>query len=411
MTTFKTVIYTHHQKQDGSYNIKIRVTHNRRNKYISTIYFVYKDDLTRSLKLKNQFYINETNNLIHKYRKICDSFGERLKTMTIEQIVDALHENNLGFRLDFIEYGKQIAEKLKSEGRIGTADNYITALNNLMKYTNRKSINISEISVKLITDWIEWIKKQTKGERACSLYPGIIRAIYNRARLEFNDEDANVIRIPTYPFKRVKLPAIPVTRKRALDAEHIRRIVALDYDKTTRSKTNRYNLAKDVFILSFGLVGMNAVDLYNCTELHDGRLYYNRSKTKSRRHDKAEMSVKIEPEITHLLEKYKDTEGKRVFCFYKLYATVNNFSSALNKGLKKIGDQLNITDLEFYAARHSWASIARNDLNIDKYTIHAALNHVVEEMKVTDIYLKKDWSHVDNANRKVLDCIKNRKLE
>jgi integrase len=325
--------------------------------------------------------------------------------MTIEQIVDALQENNLGFRLDFIEYGKQVTEKLKSEGRIGTAANYTIALNNLMKYTNRKSINISEITVKLITGWIEWIKRQTKGERACALYPGIIRAIYNRARLEYNDEDTNTIRIPSYPFRRVKLPAMPATRKRALDAEYIRKIIALDYDKTTHPKTNRHNLAKDIFILSFGLVGINAVDLYNCTELRDGRLYYNRSKTKSRRHDKAEMSVKIEPEIMPLLEKYKDTDGKRVFCFYKLYSTVNNFSAALNKGLKKIGDQLNITDLEFYAARHSWASIARNDLNIDKYTIHAALNHVVEEMRVTDIYLKKDWSHIDKANRKVLDFI------
>jgi integrase len=327
--------------------------------------------------------------------------------MTVEQIVDALQENSLGFRLDFIEYGKQVAAKLKSEGRTRTADNYIIALNNMIKFTNRKSININEITVKFITNWIEWIKRQTKGERACSLYPGIIRAIYNRARSEFNDEDTNVIRIPAYPFNRVKLPPMPMTRKRALEAEHIRKIIALDYEKITHAGMNRFNLAKDIFILSFCLVGMNAVDLYNCTELHDARLYYNRSKTKSRRHDKAEMSVKIEPEIAHLIEKYKDTDGKRVFCFYKLYATVNNFSAALNKGLKKIGNHLDIIDLEFYAARHSWASIARNDLDIDKYTIHTALNHVIEEMKITDIYLKKDWSHIDRANRKVLDFIYN----
>lgn len=56
-----------------------------------------------------------------------------------------------------------------------------------------------------------------------------------------------------------------------------------------------------------------------------------------------------------------------------------------------------------YIARHTWATIAINDVGIDKYTVHTALNHVDETMRVTDIYIKKDWSNIDNANRRVLD--------
>jgi integrase len=74
-------------------------------------------------------------------------------------------------------------------------------------------------------------------------------------------------------------------------------------------------------------------------------------------------------------------------------------------GLKEIGEQIGIARLEFYAARHSWASIASNDVGIDKYTVHTALNHVVQEMKITDIYIKKKWTQIDNANRQVLDFI------
>ena len=62
--------------------------------------------------------------------------------------------------------------------------------------------------------------------------------------------------------------------------------------------------------------------------------------------------------------------------------------------------------MEFYAARHSWATIARNDADVDKYTVHSALNHVDEEMKATDIYIKKSWDPIDRANRKVLDLVK-----
>jgi len=64
--------------------------------------------------------------------------------------------------------------------------------------------------------------------------------------------------------------------------------------------------------------------------------------------------------------------------------------------------------LSTYYARHSWATIARNKCKISKTDIHECLNHVSENsMKVTDIYVEKDWSIIDEANRKVLDYVKN----
>ena len=62
-----------------------------------------------------------------------------------------------------------------------------------------------------------------------------------------------------------------------------------------------------------------------------------------------------------------------------------------------------VDDLQFYAARHSWATIARNIAGIDKYTVHEALNHADGDMKVTDIYINRDFSNIWKANRKVLD--------
>lgn len=78
---------------------------------------------------------------------------------------------------------------------------------------------------------------------------------------------------------------------------------------------------------------------------------------------------------------------------------------AINKGLKEIGDALGIEDLEFYSARHSWATIAINKVGIDKYTVHSALNHLDESMKVTDIYIERDFSSENSANAKVLTYV------
>ena len=88
MATFKAEVYAHQKKADGTYNIKIRVTQNMRKKYLSTPWYVTREDLTRSLKLKNQKYIDLTDDLIKKYRSRCDRVGEAIKTMTVEQVVE-----------------------------------------------------------------------------------------------------------------------------------------------------------------------------------------------------------------------------------------------------------------------------------------------------------------------------------
>lgn len=88
-----------------------------------------------------------------------------------------------------------------------------------------------------------------------------------------------------------------------------------------------------------------------------------------------------------------------------MYSDENTFNQAVNKGLKEIGKLLKIDDLEFYAARHSWATIALNVLKINKYIVHEGLNHVDEEMKVTDIYIEKDFKAINEANSMVLKFI------
>lgn len=427
MATFKAEVYAHQKKQDGTYNIKIRVTHNQKKKYLRTTYYVSKDDLTRNLKIKNQYYIDETDKLIRKYRKACDSVGERLKNMSIDQVVDLISSDNSldNFDLDIVAYGRGHVKHLIETGHAGNAKTYDIALNNLVKFVGRENISIKEITVKFLKNYIKWINEQparsnrVKGNRAQSLYLSNLRAIHNLAKDEFNEEELGLIRIPLSPFKKIKLPKVPISRKRALDTETLREIASLEYTANYQVGVNRFNFAKDMFILSFGLIGMNAIDLYNCTNYKKGRITYNRTKTKNRREDRAEISIKVEPEIKPLIDKYRDPSGERVFKFYKMYSSIDTFTTAINGfdrtdtkgnrqivGLKKIGNILDIEDLQFYAARHSWATIATNEAGVDKFIVHSALNHVDEEMKITDIYIKKSWDPIDKANRKVLDFVK-----
>ena len=138
------------------------------------------------------------------------------------------------------------------------------------------------------------------------------------------------------------------------------------------------------------------------TEMKNNTITYYRTKTKDRRLDNAKMVVDVPQIILPLIEKYKDKTGKRLFNFYQYYADEKGFNKAINYGLKEIGATLEVDDLEYYAARHSWATIALNKVGIDKYVVHAALNHIDDSMKVTDIYIERDFVNENKANAKVV---------
>ena len=236
---------------------------------------------------------------------------------------------------------------------------------------------------------------------------GSIRHLFNEAKRKYNKKDKNLILIPNSPFDDFKIPKQEATRKRAIPADILKRIWKLPYKdmKKGYKSTCRYNLAKDCFILSFCLMGMNSADLFNATQKIDNTIIYKRTKTKARRLDEAKMMVDIPKIIQPLIEKYKDKTKKRLFNFYQYYADEKGFNKAINYGLKEIGTLLEVEDLEYYAARHSWATIALNKVGIDKYTVHAALNHIDESMKVTDIYIERDFVNENKANAKVMKYV------
>lgn len=426
MATFKPEVQN--KRNDGTYNVRIRVTHNRVIRRLSTNIYVTGDDLTRSLKIKNQSVLDQCEPLLKKCRDFCNTLGFELTTMQIDDLVDRIKTHLEGadvFHLDFIEYAKQKAADMNK----GTGATYLIMLSALQRYIKRDNLDITEISTTFLRGFEKFLEAEPsqqgsnrktektdikpKSGRAVSAYLACIRAIHNKAKAEFNDEDRGLIRIPYSPFKNYKIKPQPKTRKRAVTVETLQKIINQPYEKEKiGGKWSRFNLAKDCFILSFALVGMNSADMYYADSKALDTVIYNRRKTEGRRDDNAEMRVRVEPCIVQLMEKYADPKGERLFSFYNHYATPFNFNKALNKGLKQIGEEIGVDGLEFYAARHSWATIARSAaVGIDKATVHEALNHVDNEMKVTDIYIDKDWSVIWEANKKVLELFDWTELE
>lgn len=407
--TLKPTILKHQKRSDGTYNVKIRVTLNRKISYIPTEHYVIAKQLTKDFKdIKDEFIKDELTLELARLRKEISKLGAKVNNYTAKQLAEFLavkrNPNNRDNSIDFIKFASKKIEDIHNSGRAIAAD-YKTTIAYLKSFVKQDSLNIQEISVRFLIEFEEYLRgKEGIGSRGLEKHLGAIRAIFNFARNEYNDEDLGEIRIPHYPFSKYKIPKSDIPEKRSLDIYKILSIMSYEYTIpkfATILEISRPELARDVYTLSFLLVGMNSADLYHIEKIDKGgRITYNRQKTKDRRQDKAEISIKIPAEALPLIKKYKDPTGKRVFNFYQRYSTHKTFNSNLNKGLKTIGDAVNIDNLDFYSARHSWATIARNDCDVSVDDISLALNHSsVSSSRVTDRYIRKDWTRIDDRKR------------
>jgi len=392
---FKAVVLQK-KRQDGTRNVKIRITYQRKSVWLATPWYVNAKDV-RNGDIKDQRIRDYSNELIHRWRVICDDNWFAISqndVQTIAQFILRKEQEKLNpWALDFAEYTRQSARRLISQGHEGTGGLRITAINSLCNFLGTTKVPIETINSHMLQDWIDSLGDK----RAPSLYKMQLQAVYNQAKREFNNEEMGIIRLPLSPFAHITLPRAKTPKKRALTIEQVKAIAALP------SKGGRYDFARDLFLLSFGLVGMNAADLHECTTMKNNHIEYERKKTRSRRADNAFIRVRVQPQIAPLVKRYRD--DTRVFKFWRMYATTNTMNRAVNIGLKEVGRDIGVPHLTFYAARHSWATIALNDAGVDKWTVHLALNHVDPTTAITDVYIRRDWRIIDDANAKVLALV------
>ncbi len=266
-------------------------------------------------------------------------------------------------------------EVIESKEKKSTRDAYITARNIIMRLVDIESLDVADVT----TQWIERLSEKIVQHGQCNnsriIYLSRLRAVLSMARRKGL--------IVTSPFVDIKTRR-DETRHRFVDIETLRKI--------RDAKGNRRLMYyRDIFMLSFYLIGMNSIDMFNAKDIVGGRLQYKRSKT-GRLYD-----IKVEPEARELIKKH---EGKG--CLLDLsakHSNVKSFTSVSKDVLKFLAP-----DLSMYWARHTWATTAA-ELNVPMEVISAALGHSCG-LRVTNVYVAVKLSKVDAANRLVLDYLR-----
>jgi integrase len=398
-TTFKPVVYSHHRRANGSYNVKIRVTHNRKSRNLSTQVDVTADQLTRSLKIKDHRVLDALNKDIKRMRDAVMALGFEATNMDVDQVVEHIKRalrNEETFSLDFYEYGMRYATTRKA----GTRSNYESALKAAKQYNSDINPDINDITARWLRGFIAFLQNENQknlGPETVQCYVSKLSKIHHTARQEFNDEDARVIRIPLNPFDTVKAPTVKKLQKhKNISRELVQAIIDLKPESRVNSKRN---VARDIFLLSFAMQGMNAIDLWYNVEEPAGFVKFTRRKTMDQH--PVEIVVKIEPEARRILSRYEESGNllSRLHTRYKSYKT---FYSAVSDGMENLSKALG-KKVTINSARHTWATLARNDAGVDKWTVHEALSHADRATAIDDTYIELDFTPHQKANRAVLD--------
>jgi integrase len=183
------------------------------------------------------------------------------------------------------------------------------------------------------------------------------------------------------PYTSLKLRQEP-TRKRSLTVEQMRELRDMKL-------TGRQEWARDAFLLSFYMLGMNTADMCDASIGKGVRLEYKRRKTGQL------YSVLVPDEARQIIKKWKT--GKRMLdrCGLRTSGAVGTM---LTRYLRQL-----LPGLTMYYARHTWATIAA-ELEIPIETISHALGHQIGS-PTTAIYVAYNQKKVDAANRKVIDYL------
>ena len=162
--------------------------------------------------------------------------------------------------------------------------------------------DISKVFMKSFEKWLG--DKKT----ARSVYPQTIKRMFNSAKQRYNEgrEENKVIKrtLEFYHPPHVEIK----TEKRALPVDIVRAIANLPDDPDGNAIAD---LARDVFTISFMLMGTNTADLFNCKWDGRGNITYDRAKTKDRRPDHARIVISPHPLLLPLIKKYRCTRHKK----------------------------------------------------------------------------------------------------
>ncbi len=381
-----TVLEERTPKKDGTYPVKLRITHRRNQRYFNTGISVSIDDFEKMMTGKPRGDLKESQLFVNAYEQRAVAVIDTLRDFSFDEFKkifsgDKEKSKSLSFLFE------QYISDLKKEGRIGTANSYTSASNSIQIFSGKKNLLVTDVN----PDFLKRYEKKMIGDGSSSTTVGIylrsLRTIMNVAKSK------GIIKELEYPFGRYKY-VIPSGKniKKAISKIDIQSI----FDYTTESSMEER--AKDFWILSYMCNGINMKDiaLLKNKNIKAGMVHFIRAKTENTsRTNLKPISVYMTADIKRIIKTWggdKNSADDYVFPIIdgtlnivQQRKTISQFIKTTNKYLNRIADNIGLNyKLTTYTARHSYATLLKRS-GVPLAYISDSLGH--KDLKTTENYL------------------------
>ncbi|PIB31427.1 site-specific integrase [Maribacter sp. 4G9] len=368
MATVKIVLRKNYQKKDGTFPITLRLTKNRRSKFLFTgEYILEKDwDETKGLAKKSHPNSSRLNNMLLK--KVTEAHDKALEVEANEkkQSVTTIVKKIIGEdKYDFFKVSEVFLENLLKRKKFNQHYNQEKRLNIFKSFLGRKKLSFTDLDVMLLKNFKAYLLYERKvAERTAVNYLMLIRTIYNFARKEYHVDDRN------YPFGKGKIQIkFPESEKIGLNREEVQLL------ETAEGLTPAQQHAVNTWLVSFYFAGIRVADVVQLkwSDFKDNRLYYRMGKNKKL------VSLTVPDKAKKILDFYagsKKKKNKNDFVFPYLKETdlrqekkvatrIKTITRNLNRRLEIASEKLGFEKkLSMHIARHSFGNISGDKIPI-----------------------------------------------
>lgn len=392
MATLKLAIVQAKVSKDGTHKIRVAIGHRQQTHYLVTRFSI---DDTSQFKAGQVVNRADANLINKKLRTILNDYQDKLDKIeperyTASQLREYLSSVTMDEDGSFLIYANSFVKELKEDKRVGYSGLIQRAID-LFNEFNNGDILLSSITPQLIRNYERFLNNSrglsptTVGMMMCHL-----RTIINRAQKD------RVVKYEISPFEYYVSPAKVV---RELDITKEELIFIRDAKLTDKG----VSIARDMFMLSYYLGGINLIDLLNIDFRSLEQISYVREKSKNTKRNEKMISITIPNEAKQIIIKYINKKGV-IDLGYKF--AYHNLNCYLAGQIRKLAKELRLNKrVVFYSARKSFVQHGF-ELGITLEVLEYCIGQSMKANRPIFNYVKIMRKHADEAIRKILDNLK-----
>ena len=390
MALFSIVVLPAKKLVNGRHRVRIAVAHRSQTRYIATSFILDSLSQFRDGRVVRHAIAEQINACLRKtideYALIASSLSYAQELSCTELIRYIREEKRKKcMKLDTVMY--EYLNLIKEGKREKSYLLYKTAFVRFYQFIGH-SIVLGRLNPTDIRRYMEYLEQSHLSNTTIRIYLTLIKVLINYAI------KMNYVSYDVHPFAMCRMPASHI-RKLDLTVEELKRL------RDTRLQKKNHLLARDIFILTYYLGGMNLRDLLAYRfDKQTNILHYVRHKTSRSKMGENETVFTIQPEAWKLIEKYLSPSGQLHFGSCTTYEQVY---SLVFRNLPKVGQMAGVASpLSYYSARKSFAQHGY-DIGVQMETIEYCIGHSMKKNRPICNYIRIMQTHADAAMRKIFD--------